>query len=155
MSFGWGICKRQTAPTIEKKKNGTLHVRESNPGRLRDRQECYQLHQHGSVPPPKLEGLDSFSGGRIRKSEVLQPEHVSIIRSYHDGYTASHPNCEVKHRWAQSVLRWGTTRESWVSNVFFFEQQVVVKKQIFVIHFFFVCVVFLGPNPSFAERTSP
>ena len=24
-----------------------LHVRESNPGRLRDRQKCYQLHQHG------------------------------------------------------------------------------------------------------------
>ena len=41
-----------------------------------------------------------------------------IIRSHHRGYTASHPNCEVKHGWAQSVLRWGTTRESWVSNVF-------------------------------------
>ena len=31
---------------FEKKKR-TLHVRESNPGRLRDRQKCYQLHQHG------------------------------------------------------------------------------------------------------------
>ena len=28
-------------------KNWTLHVRESNPGRLRDRQKCYQLHQRG------------------------------------------------------------------------------------------------------------
>ena len=25
-----------------------LHVGESNPGRLRDRQKCYQLHQHGT-----------------------------------------------------------------------------------------------------------
>ena len=43
-----------------------------------------------------------------------------IIRSYHGGYTVSRPNCEVKHHWARSVLRWGTTRESRVSNVFFF-----------------------------------
>ena len=35
-----------------------------------------------------------------------------IIRSYHGGTTASHPNCEVKHRWAHLVLRWGTTWES-------------------------------------------
>ena len=26
-----------------------LHVRESNPGRLRDRQKCYQLHQRGQA----------------------------------------------------------------------------------------------------------
>ena len=50
---------------------------------------------------------------------MLQRGTVFIIRSYHSGYTVSHPNCEVKHCWAQSVLRWGTTRESWVSNVFF------------------------------------
>ena len=43
-----------------------------------------------------------------------------VLRSHHSDYTASHPNCEVKHCWAQSVLRWGTTRESRVSNVFFF-----------------------------------
>ena len=43
-----------------------------------------------------------------------------VLRSHHSDYTASHPNCEVKHCWAQSVLRWGTTRESWVSNVFSF-----------------------------------
>ena len=51
---------------------------------------------------------------------MLQPGQHFIIRSYHGGYTASHPNCKVKHHWAQSVLQWGSTRESWVSNVFFF-----------------------------------
>ena len=43
-----------------------------------------------------------------------------VLRSHHGGYTASHPNCAVKHHWARSVLRWGTTRESRVSNVFCF-----------------------------------
>ena len=41
-----------------------------------------------------------------------------IIRSYHGESTGSHPNSEVKHHWACSVLRWGTTWESQVSNVF-------------------------------------
>ena len=36
----------------------------------------------------------------------------SVVRSYHDESTASHPNCEVKHRWARSVLQLGTMRES-------------------------------------------
>ena len=40
-----------------------------------------------------------------------------IIRSHHGEDTASHPNCEVKRHWAQAVLRLGTTRELWVSNV--------------------------------------
>ena len=31
----------------EPKKKNVLHVGESNPGRLRDRQKCYQLHQRG------------------------------------------------------------------------------------------------------------
>ena len=31
------------------KEINTLHVRESNPGRLRDRQKCYQLHQHEPI----------------------------------------------------------------------------------------------------------
>ena len=31
----------------EPKKKKVLHVGESNPGRLRDRQKCYQLHQPG------------------------------------------------------------------------------------------------------------
>ena len=41
-----------------------------------------------------------------------------IIRSYQGENTGSHPNSEVKHPWACSVLRWGTTRESQVTNVF-------------------------------------
>ena len=41
-----------------------------------------------------------------------------IVRSYHGESTGSHPNSEVKHHWACSVLRWGTTRESQVTNVF-------------------------------------
>ena len=38
--------------------------------------------------------------------------NVCIIRSYHLGYTGSHPNSEVKQGWAYLVLWWGTTRES-------------------------------------------
>ena len=33
---------------VKETKSG-LHVRESNPGRLRDRQKCYQLHQRGNM----------------------------------------------------------------------------------------------------------
>ena len=40
-----------------------------------------------------------------------------IIRSYQGESTGSHPNSEVKHPWACSVLRWGTTWESQVTNV--------------------------------------
>ena len=40
-----------------------------------------------------------------------------IIRSYHGESTRSLPNSEVKHHWACSVLRWGTTRESQVTYV--------------------------------------
>ena len=43
---------------------------------------------------------------------------VLIIRSYQGESTGSHPNSEVKHPWACSVLRGGTTRESQVTNVF-------------------------------------
>ena len=56
----------------------------------------------------------------------------SVVRSYHDESTASHPNCEVKHRWARSVLQLGTMRESRVlygpfsfcfrEDFFFFEK---------------------------------
>ena len=41
----------------------------------------------------------------------------NIERSYHGETTGSHPNSEVKHHWACSVLRWGTTRESQVVYV--------------------------------------
>ena len=43
-----------------------------------------------------------------------------IIRSYHGESTGSHPNSEVKHHWACSVLRWGTTWESQVTYVLHF-----------------------------------
>ena len=48
---------------------------------------------------------------KILKFKVLT-DFVSIIRSYHSGYTGSHPNSEVKQGWAYLVLWWGTTRES-------------------------------------------
>ena len=44
-------------------------------------------------------------------------EQLNIVRSYHGETTGSHPNSEVKHHWACSVLRWGTTRESQVVYV--------------------------------------
>ena len=45
---------------------------------------------------------------------------LCIVRSYHGESTGSHPNSEVKHHWACSVLRWGTTRESQVMYVLLF-----------------------------------
>ena len=74
---------------------------------------------------------------------MLQPGQCLIIRSHHGGYTASHPNCEVKHHWAQSVLRWGITRESWVSNVFFL---VNIFTFFFVVKFFCFTHFFLSQN---------
>ena len=48
----------------------------------------------------------------------VPPGHSTlIIRSYQGESTGSHPNSEVKHPWACSVLRWGTTWESQVTNV--------------------------------------
>ena len=42
------ICSKVlTLKTASEHQKKNLHVRESNPGRLRDRQKCYQLHQHG------------------------------------------------------------------------------------------------------------
>ena len=40
-----------------------------------------------------------------------------IIRSYPGETVASRPICETKHQWVDSVLRWGTTRESSMVNV--------------------------------------
>ena len=42
-SRNWG----QKPRAAQEKKILRLHVGESNPGRLRDRQKCYQLHQRG------------------------------------------------------------------------------------------------------------
>ena len=38
------------------------------------------------------------------QSGILRVCTALVIRSYHGESTASHPNCEVKHRWAGSVL---------------------------------------------------
>ena len=57
-------------------------------------------------------------GCRIDSARVEPRRSSPIIRSYHGESTGSHPNSEVKHHWACSVLRWGTTWESQVSNVF-------------------------------------
>ena len=45
-------------------------------------------------------------------SKSVSKKNQPVLRSYHDESTASHPNCEVKHRWARSVLQLGTMRES-------------------------------------------
>ena len=65
-----------------------------------------------SLRPPQcvfLTGIPLSIPGRLS---------TLIIRSYQGENTGSHPNSEVKHPWACSVLRWGTTRESQVTNVF-------------------------------------
>ena len=50
-----------------------------------------------------------------------------VFRSYHDETTASHQNCEVKHRWAGLVLLLGTKWESPVLKgitLLFFENRI-------------------------------
>ena len=46
--------------------------------------------------------------------KIQRPPYCTafVIRSYEGETTASHPNCEVKHLSAQSVLQWGTMWES-------------------------------------------
>ena len=56
----------------------------------------------------------------VRTVGVAMRAALSIIRSYQGESTGSHPNSEVKHPWACSVLRWGTTWESQVTYVFVF-----------------------------------
>ena len=53
MKMLWTKKKTVPAPQFGVPKRN-LHVRESNPGRLRDRQKCYQLHQRGK-PPARIE----------------------------------------------------------------------------------------------------
>ena len=55
-----------------------------------------------------------------------------IVRSYHGESTRSHPNSEVKHHWACSVLRWGTTRESQVAYVLSSEGAIGLVVKYFV-----------------------
>ena len=62
-----------------------------------------------------------FFSFRLRTTLLCFPcPFVHIVRSYHGESTGSHPNSEVKHHWACSVLRWGTTRESQVMYVLLF-----------------------------------
>lgn len=53
---------------------------------------------------------------------MLQQQHLSVAHTAIEQARAPHPipNCEVKCRLAKLVLRWGITRESFVSYVFFF-----------------------------------
>ena len=67
------------------------------------------------VPEPRLRY--GQSGVEPETPRVPQLGSTLIIRSYQGESTGSHPNSEVKHPWACSVLRWGTTRESQVTNV--------------------------------------
>ena len=62
------------------------------------------------------------SGGPGGPDTYIESLIFSIERSYHGETTGSHPNSEVKHHWACSVLRWGTTRESQVVYVFILSQ---------------------------------
>ena len=63
------------------KKNRHLHVGESNPGRLRDRQKCYQLHQHGLV-------VDNFNRPKRTVFDLnmafvrVFPENVRIFSKF-------------------------------------------------------------------------
>ena len=67
------------------------------------------------VPEPRLRY--GQSGVEPETPRVPQAGSTLIIRSYQGESTGSHPNSEVKHPWACSVLRWGTTWESQVTNV--------------------------------------
>jgi hypothetical protein len=49
-----------------------------------------------------------------RQTTVLLTADLRQERPYNDDSTASRPLCEVKHRLARLVLRWGTTVESLV-----------------------------------------
>ena len=93
----------------------TLHVRESNPGRLRDRQKCYQLHQRGHAITERGFVFNCVCGGFVDLVEYDLACKLYVLRSHHSETTASHSNCEVKHCWAELVLQWGTMRESSVS----------------------------------------
>ena len=52
-----------------------------------------------------------MSGTKVSSTDVKLFIDI-VFRSYHDETTASHQNCEVKHRWAGLVLLLGTKWES-------------------------------------------
>ena len=74
-----------------------------------------------SPAPTRAELRLRYSPRAPRHQACVAPGWLTpIIRSYQGESTGSHPNSEVKHPWACSVLRWGTTWESQVSYVFVF-----------------------------------
>ena len=77
-----------------------------------------------SPAPTRAELRLRYSPRAPRHQACVAPGWMTpIIRSYQGESTGSHPNSEVKHPWACSVLRWGTTWESQVSYVFVFCRQ--------------------------------
>lgn len=76
------------------------------------------LYGLGLKIEPRVHGSKKRAG-RTQARVPVRPS-VLIIRSYQGESTGSHPNSEVKHPWACSVLRWGTTWESQVTYVFVF-----------------------------------
>ena len=71
-----------------------------------------------------------FYKNKNKKRIVIKRKSMAlVVRSYHDESTASHPNCEVKHRWARSVLQLGTMWESRVLyGLFYFFLQIYFFK---------------------------
>ena len=66
-----GSWKPGNPVIVSRKHPKKLLVRESNPGRLRDRQKCYQLHQRGlAVLALARLGIKMSSGGRFRSSDL-------------------------------------------------------------------------------------
>ena len=65
--------------------------------------KCYGADIHWSGVQISLPGIFCDSGLRV-PNRIRFRNRASVIRSYHGESTASHPNCEVKHRWARSVL---------------------------------------------------
>ena len=73
-------CLPLTLHPFKKKEN--LHVRESNPGRQRDRRKCYQLHQHGK-PPARIELatlrlLSACSARLSYRGKLLLPTRIEL-----------------------------------------------------------------------------
>ena len=60
----------------------------------------------------------STHGDRYSQASGRIPQVIHIVGSYQGENVRSRPISETKHLWACSVLRWGTTRESQVTNVF-------------------------------------
>ena len=73
---------------------------------LAGRQLCYGTYTKGQFCMELVPVSVKFLAWVVWRSTIY------IIRSYHLGYTGSHPNSEVKQGWAYLVLWWGTTRES-------------------------------------------